>query len=127
MKLLLDTHLLLWAAQGRLSARARKLVEDEANSLYFSAASLWEITIKVALGRDDFQVEPRLFRQALLDNGYAELPVSSKHAVAVIALPELHRDPFDRLLIAQAMEEGILLLTNDDAILAYPNVPARKV
>ena len=127
MKLLLDTHLLLWAAQGKLSGKARKLVEDEENILYFSAASIWEVSIKSALERDDFQVDPRLFRQGLLDNGYIELPVSGKHAAAVAGLPDLHKYPFDRLLIAQAMEEGVLLVTADVKIAAYPRVPVSKV
>jgi PIN domain nuclease of toxin-antitoxin system len=122
VKLLLDTHLLLWAAgrPERLPAGARALLEDQDNALMFSAASLWEIAIKRGLNRDDFQVDPRLLRRGLLDNGYAELPVSSDHAVALDALPPLHKDPFDRLLIAQAITEGILLLTSDPVVADYP-------
>lgn len=126
MKLLLDTHLLLWTGLGKLPAKARKLIADEDNSLYFSAASVWEVAIKNALGRADFRSDPHLFRQGLLDNGYIELPISSKHAAAVARLPDLHKDPFDRLLIAQAIEEGIQLLTNDALVAAYPNAPIRK-
>ena len=89
MKLLLDTQLLLWAAEvpERLSAKARKLLNDPCNELLFSAASLWEIAIKITLGREDFRVEPRLLRRGLLDNGYAELPVTSQHAVNIDSVP----------------------------------------
>src|SRR5271168_4748441 len=107
MRLLLDTHLLLWAAgkPGRLPVEARRLIKDGRNELMFSAASLLEIVIKRGLGRDDFQIDPRLFRRGLLDNGYSELPVGSEHAVAIEGLPLLHKDPFDRILIAQATVE----------------------
>ena len=99
MKLLLDTQLLLWAAgqPERLSAAARKLLNDPRNELLFSAASIWEIAIKTTLGREDFRVEPRVLRRGLLDNGYAELPITGQHAVSIDGLPPLHRDPFDRL------------------------------
>lgn len=128
MKLLLDTQLLLWAAgqPERLSSRARKLLNDAENDLLFSAASLWEITIKTTLGRDDFRVEPRVLRRGLLDNGYVELPITSEHAVNVDALPPLHKDPFDRLLLAQALVEGITLLTADTQLARYRG-PVRKV
>ena len=128
MKFLLDTHLLLWVAgePGRLSAAARQLLEDPQNELLFSAASLWEISIKKGLGRDDFRVDPRLLRRGLLDNGYGELPISSEHAVMVKSLPPLHKDPFDRLLLAQALVEGITLLTADAMVAQYP-VPVRRV
>ena len=128
MKLLLDTQLLLWAAgqPERLSARAKRQLNDPGNELLFSAASLWEITIKTGLGRDDFRVEPRVLRRALLDNGYVELPITSEHAVNVDALPPLHKDPFDRLLLAQALVEGITLLTADEQLARYRG-PVRKV
>lgn len=128
MKLLLDTQVLLWAAANskRLSASARKLLNDPANTLCFSAASLWEITIKASLGRKDFRVEPRVLRRGLLDNGYAELPITSQHAVGVDALPDIHRDPFDRLLLAQALSEGITLVTGDAVLASYPG-PIRKI
>lgn len=128
MKLLLDTHLLLWAAgqPSRLPRRARALIEDPENELFFSAASLWEIAIKRGLGRQDFQVDARLLRRGLLDNGYGELPITSEHAVNTEHLPELHKDPFDRILIAQASVEGITLLTDDRRVAAYPG-PVRKV
>lgn len=128
MKLLLDTHLLLWAAgdPGRLSADARILISAQENELFFSAASLWEIVIKHGLGRDDFQVDARLLRRGLLDNGYSELPIGSEHAVAIDSLPSLHKDPFDRILVAQAMVEGITLLTADPLVAQYP-CPVRRV
>lgn len=122
MKLLLDTHLLLWVAQGsdRLSPAARHLLADAGNHLLFSVASLWEIAIKRALGRDDFEADPRLLRRGLLDNGYGELPIVGEHAIATLSLPPLHKDPFDRLLVAQAMVEGITLVTADAQVADYP-------
>lgn len=128
MKLLLDTQILLWAAgqTERLSASARKQLNDPKNELLFSAASLWEIAIKKSLGREDLRVEPRLLRRGLLDNGYAELPVTTEHAVSVDALPDLHKDPFDRILLAQALTEGITLLTADAQLARYGG-PVRKV
>lgn len=128
MKLLLDTQLLLWAAgqPERLSARARKLLDEPGNELLFSAASLWEVAIKSTLGREDFQVEPRLLRRGLLDNGYVELPVTSEHAVGIDTLPPHHKDPFDRLLLAQALVEGVVLLTADAQLARYRG-PVRKV
>ncbi len=128
MKLLLDTHLLLWAAglPERLSAQARRLIEAADSELFFSAASLWEIAIKRGLGREDFQVDVRLLRRGLLDNGYSELPIGSEHAVAVDSLPAIHKDPFDRILVAQAMLEGITLITSDTLVAQYPG-PVRKV
>lgn len=128
MKLLLDTQLLLWAAgePERLSARAKRRINDPNNELLFSAVSLWEVTIKSGLGRDDFRVEPRVLRRALLDNGYIELPITGEHAVNVDALPPLHKDPFDRLLVAQALVEGITLLTADAQLARYRG-PVQKV
>lgn len=92
----------------------------------FSAASLWEIAIKRGLGRDDFQVEPRLLRRGLLDNGYTELAITSQRAVSIDSLPNLQKDPFDRLLLAQALTEGITLLTSDARLALYPGL-IRKV
>jgi PIN domain nuclease of toxin-antitoxin system len=128
MKLLLDTHLLLWAAgePKRLPAAARRLIGDARNELLFSAASLWEIVIKRSLGRDDFRVDPRLLRRGLLDNGYVELPVSGEHALAVDGLPSLHKDPFDRVLVAQSIVESVTLLTTDPLLAGYPG-PIRRV
>ena len=128
MKLLLDTHLLLWAAgqPKKLPAAARKLLTDPDNELLFSAVSLWEVAIKRGLGRADFQVDARVLRRGLLDNGYGELPMLGEHAVAIDSLPPLHKDPFDRMLVAQAMVEGITLLTADPLVAKYPG-PMRKV
>ena len=128
MRLLLDTHLLLWAAipSPHLSASARLLIDDRDNELLFSAASLWEIAIKSALRRPDFPVEPLPFRRNLLNNGYGEIAVTGEHAVAVANLPPLHRDPFDRILVAQSLVEGIMLLTSDPRVAQYPG-PVRRV
>jgi PIN domain nuclease of toxin-antitoxin system len=121
MKLLLDTHLLLWTAEGskRLSHIASELIEDPENELFFSPASLWEIAIKLLRGRADFQVDPRLLRRQLLTLRYEELPVTGEHAVVVADLPPMHKDPFDRLLVAQSMVEGITLLTADRQLAGY--------
>jgi PIN domain nuclease of toxin-antitoxin system len=122
VKLLLDTHLLIWAAEGieHVPAGARVLMEAPENSLYFSVASLWEIAIKHSLNRPDFQLDARILRHGLIDNGYHELAILSAHAVAIDMLPPIHKDPFDRLLIAQAAVEGITLLTDDATVAKYP-------
>lgn len=122
MKVLMDTHLLLWAANApeRLSAKALAWLENSDNELVFSSASLWEITIKSGLGRDDFAVDARLLRRGLLDNLYSELPITSEHALFVGTLPAIHKDPFDRILVAQASVEGITLLTADILVSRYP-------
>lgn len=128
MKWLLDTHLLLWAAgqPDRLSGEARALIDSPGNELFFSAASIWEVVRKQGLGRKDFKADARLVRRGLLDNGYGKLPVGSEHAVAVECLPPIHRDPFDRILVAQAQVEGISLLTADPLVARYPG-PVRAV
>ena len=128
MKLLLDTHLLLWAAgePQRLSREARTLLDNPDNELLFSAASLWEVAIKRGLGREDFKVDARLLRRGLLDNGYSELPIISDHVVATDSLPLMHKDPFDRILVAQATVEGVTLLTIDSLVSQYPG-PIRTV
>lgn len=128
MKLLLDTHLLLWAAgqPEHLSAAARAAIEDSQNELFFSAASLWEVAIKRALGRDDFRADPRLLRRGLLENGYQELSITSEHAVSIDVLPAIHKDPFDRILVAQSIVEGITLLTADPMVAQYPG-PVQRV
>ena len=128
MKLLLDTHLLLWAAgdSHRLSVAARALLDDPGNEPYFSADSLWETAIKYSLGRDDFEIDPGVLRRGLLDSGYTELAVTSAHAVTITQLPPLHKDPFDRILVAQSLAEGITLLTSDALVAQYPG-SIRKV
>jgi PIN domain nuclease of toxin-antitoxin system len=122
MRLLLDTHLLLWNAFApeRLTVAATELIEDGANALVFSAASLWEVVIKTGLGRADFTVDAGLLRRGLIDNGYEELAITAAHACAVATLPPLHRDPFDRMLVAQALAEGLCLLTADPILGEYP-------
>jgi len=121
MRLLLDTHVLLWAAQNspRLSSRTRKLLNDVQTQPIFSVASLWEITIKNGLGRADFRVNIHVLRRGLLENGYSELTIQSEHILSLASLPLRHKDPFDRVLIAQAMHEGIHLLTADAQIAQY--------
>jgi PIN domain nuclease of toxin-antitoxin system len=128
VKLLLDTHLLLWAAESfdRLPSDAQALMSAPDNELFFSVASLWEIAIKRGLRRADFKVDARVLRRGLLDNGYSELSILSEHAVAIDALPPIHKDPFDRLLVAQATVEGITLLTVDPQVAEYPG-PVRRV
>lgn len=128
MHLLLDTHVLLWAAgvPERLSTQATRLLGAPDNHLLFSAASLWEITIKRGLGRSDFKVDPGVLRRGLVENGYDELAITSTHAMAVGYLPPFHKDPFDRILVAQAETEGALLLTADEWVAKYPG-PIRLV
>ena len=128
MRLLLDTHLLLWVSEEspRLSRKALELIEDDDNVLMFSAVSLAEIAIKSALRRPDFEVEPTTLRRGLIDNGYIELNLTGAHAVAVAGLPPFHKDPFDRLLVAQAIVEGITLVTADSLVRQYSG-PIRLV
>lgn len=118
---LLDTQLLLWAAYApdRLPAAARTMLEDDTTVAWFSAASVWEVGIKAGLGRADFSVDPRVFRRGLIDSGYRELAISSAHAAAVSDLPLLHRDPFDRMLVAQSHADGIPLVTSDRQVAQY--------
>jgi PIN domain nuclease of toxin-antitoxin system len=128
MKLLLDTHLLLWAAgePARLPRAARRLIEESEHELFFSATSLWEVSIKSQIGRNDFQADARVLRRSLLDNNYKEVQISSEHAVAILDLPPIHKDPFDRILVAQARCEGLTLLTSDPQVAQYPG-PIQRV
>lgn len=121
MRILVDTHVLLWAVaqSSRLPADARDLLEDTSNTLYCSTASLWEIAIKSALRRQDFDINLREFRLALETMEIEELPVLGQHTEAVVGLPAIHKDPFDRMLIAQSMTEPLVLLTNDAALAQY--------
>lgn len=121
MRILLDTHLLLWAVADskRLPNEARSLVEDENNEVYYSAVNIWEIAIKASLRRNDFRVDVVKLLAALPDMDLVELPVTSAHAAVVAKLPFIHRDPFDRLLIAQSIVEPLILLTNDDILRRY--------
>ena len=128
MRLLIDTHLLLWAAdeEERLSTKAKTVMADPGNTLMFSSVNIWEIVVKRNLNRPDFAVDPRRFRHDLLMGGYEEISVTSQHALELVGLPLIHRDPFDRLLIAQAMSEGAMLVTADRRIARYPG-PILKV
>lgn len=121
MRLLLDTHLLLWAvaSSGRLSPETRSLIEDPSNDVHYSAASIWEIAIKSTLRRKDFRVDLSLLRSSFPRMDLAELPVTAEHAAGVTELPPIHRDPFDRLLVAQSIVEPMVLLTNDVALAGY--------
>ncbi|MCL5284145.1 MAG: type II toxin-antitoxin system VapC family toxin [Nitrospirae bacterium] len=122
MRWLLDTQLLLWTAgvPERLPVSIRPILEDRANILMFSAASLWEVVIKRSLGRRDFQVDPHVLRRGLLDNGYQELDILGPHILRLDGLPMIHKDPFDRILVAQAIVEGLTLVTTDTTLSQYP-------
>lgn len=128
MKFLLDTQLVLWIPSNdpRLSPSALQLLGVRENGFLFSTVSLWEIAIKRSSGKENFQIDPRGIRTQLLRAGYEELPVLGPHAVAVDTLSWIHKDPFDRLLIAQASVEGITLLTTDATIARYPG-PIKRV
>ena len=119
MRVLLDTHILLWVLiePGRLRKDIAAQIRDPTNEILFSAASIAEIAIKVAQGR--FGAAPDRIVDAALDSGYAELPVASRHAARLATLPLHHRDPFDRLLVAQAIEEPARLLTVDRKLAPY--------
>ena len=125
---LLDTHLLLWAAlfPERLPKKASHLMEDAGNTLFFSTASIWEISIKLTRPRNDLNIDVRQWRAGLLSNGYTELTINSLHAMSVSDLPDIHKDPFDRLLLAQAMREDLTLVTADEVLASYPG-PILKV
>ena len=130
MRLLLDTHLLLWTVgpvADSLPSAARQLIGDPDNELVFSTASIWEVAIKRSRGRAGFSGgSVDCVRRNLLNNGYRELAVTGEHAVAVASLPPLHKDPFDRILVAQSVVEGITLLTTDPLVAQYP-APVRRV
>ena len=122
MKLLLDTHAILWLTEGdkRLSAKAQAAFLDSQNALYLSAASYWEICIKYALGKLGLQPNwPSLLDKELAVNQISWLPIEKEHCQALTELPMVHRDPFDRLLIAQARFEGMTILTTDEQIQRY--------
>ncbi len=122
MRLLLDTHILLWtiAESRKLSAAARALIGEPDNELTFSAVNLWEVAIKTGRGRDDFRIDVSSLRRQLFDHGYAELAMSGAHAAGLMSLPPIHKDPFDRMLVAQAMIEGLTLVTADPVVAKYP-------
>jgi len=121
MRLLLDTHLLIWAAKDlpRLSATARALMIARENERFFSVSSIWEIALEASLGREDFVPDATAFRSRLLANGYQEFPISAPHVPYPSKLPAIHKDPFDRLLVARALVEGLTLLTSDAVVARY--------
>jgi PIN domain nuclease of toxin-antitoxin system len=128
MRLLLDTHILLWVVgeSRRLSAAAKSFIGDPNHELVFSVINLWEAAIKAGLGRNDFRVDVESLRRRLLDHAFREMAVTGAHAVAVVTLPPLHKDPFDRMLVAQATVEGLTLVTSDPMVAKYPG-PIRMV
>lgn len=121
-RFLVDTQLLLWNVYGsrKLPARVSRLFRDGRHQFFYSAASLWEIAIKAAKGREDFLADTAAIRDALEANGFQELPVAGQHAVALAGLPPIHSDPFDRMLVAQAIVEPMALITSDERLAAYP-------
>ena len=127
MKILFDTHILLWAAGAPEKSPVPVLdILDAADTEpVFSAASIWDVAIKSGLGRTDFQVDAHALRRGLLDNGYEELAITGRHAAALVGLPSLHKDPFDRILVAQAVTERIVLVTADTQLAQYPGVDFR--
>jgi PIN domain nuclease of toxin-antitoxin system len=125
---LLDTHVLLWAAQDSpsLSPAARGILNNPANDILISAASIWEVVIKSGLGRPDFSADPERLRERALRAGLGELPIRALHVLEISALPSIYSDPFDRILLAQARSEGLTLLTHDRKLLEY-GAPALEV
>jgi PIN domain nuclease of toxin-antitoxin system len=120
MKLLLDTNILLWAAADMLPKNAAEYILDESNELYYSSASIWEVTIKHGLNRSDFIADPNILHTSLTENDYRQIAITSEHSLLTGTLPKIHKDPFDRILIAQSIIEGIFLLTTDEIIAKYP-------
>jgi len=118
---LLDTHILIWAAISphKISSELASLLSDPSNHLYFSSASIWEISIKESFGKKDFKVSSKKLHDGLIENGYKEIKVSALHAMEVLKLPFIHRDPFDRILVATAIWENVPLLTNDSTLSPY--------
>ncbi len=118
MKLLLDTHIVVWWGEGspRLAPAIRAAVTDPANEVFVSAVFWWELAIKASKGH---LAIPLGLRQRLRQDGFRDLPITAEHALGVARLPALHRDPFDRLLIAQALAEGLVLVTHDDILTRY--------
>jgi len=127
MRILIDTHVLLWVLgdRWRLDPSTLGALESEENDVLFSVASIWEIAIKSALGRADFGVRPTEIAAAALDAGFRELAIRTSAACRVADLPPLHRDPFDRLLVAQAIDEPVALYTGDGFLTRYSELVQR--
>ena len=121
MKYLLDTHIILWAATDvkRLSRKAKTILEDMANVLYFSPISFWEISVKHAKHPDQMAITSEQARELAVKMGFIELPVRSRHGVDIANLPDIHNDPFDRMLITQARSDGLKLVSHDHKVAAY--------
>jgi PIN domain nuclease of toxin-antitoxin system len=119
MKLLIDTHLLLWAAADTLPHDAVPYFLNDENELFFSPASIWEIIIKKNFNRPDFRIDAFALYQGLLHNGYTELNITNRHVLLIAGLPPVHKDPFDRILVAQAKAEEAVLLTSDKIVSNY--------
>lgn len=121
MNLLLDTHVALWAITDspKLPQKARDLIQSPKATIWVSAANVWEIAIKHALGRGDMPVSGKNAMRYFQESGYRFLPVEAEHAVAVEELPAHHQDPFDRILVAQALIEPMRLITHDDTVARY--------
>jgi len=128
LKYLLDTHLLLIGSVEKtaMPRKAAELIDVPGNEFLFSAASLWEVAIKFGQGKADFTVDPEQLRRRLIRTGLTEVHITSEQAMYVSRLPPIHKDPFDRLLIAQATVEGIILLTSDRIVAEYPG-PIQRV
>ena len=120
MKILLDTNILLWIAADTLPKKAEEYILDETNELLFSSASIWEVVIKNGLGRSDFEVDPLSLYTGLIEYGYEQLAITAGHTLLIGNLPKLHNDPFDRVMIAQSISEGIPFLTSDEKLCKYP-------
>ena len=121
MKYLLDTHIILWAGFDvkRLSRKAKSILENPENALYFSPVSLWEISIKHEKHPEQMAITSERVREIAVKMGFIELPVRSRHGVDIANLPGIHNDPFDRMLITQARSDGLYLLSHDDKVIAY--------
>ncbi len=128
MRVLLDTHLLIWlsAASDRLPKIVRQTVENSDNKLFFSAASIWELSIKESTGKARLELPPALLHRQLLANDFQEISVTAVHGLGVLSLTPIHKDPFDRILIAQAIAENMVLMTSDETIARYEG-PIRLV
>jgi PIN domain nuclease of toxin-antitoxin system len=120
MNLLLDTHILLWVAAGKLPKKVAELIASDVNTILFSTASIWEMVIKNGLGRPNFQLDVSELYNGLLNSGYTELTINSRQSIIVGTLPPIHKDPFDRILVAQALYEKATLVTYDDILAEYP-------
>jgi PIN domain nuclease of toxin-antitoxin system len=120
MNLLLDTHILLWVAAGKLPKKVAELIAVDGNTVLFSTASIWEIVIKNGLGRPNFQIDVDALYNGLLDSGYTEMPINSRQSIIIGTLPPIHKDPFDRILVAQALYEDATLVICDNILAEYP-------